>query len=346
MPNQHTVQAKWVRDMYVLDAYKRAASVTRELEAEKGTDILTLDWTVDAARRCGGSYLFNAMSSDGILLLSVLTKTPAPSETCAQLASLKQRGVNPLVVYVDDECCGAWPRLLGKVWPGVRVRLDVMHAMRRLTQTTTSTRHPWHGHFCGLLSSAIYQVDGQEDERLARAWRRDGNTSDVPKHIRQKYVARYITNPSLIASEIEEVLAYYTGKKHKDMGELLTPSTHQAWGSLRKHVRSGCLCDPQGMQLNVYGATWILGGEAFKAIKSKRGSSSLEGFHTHQKSWLGASATHSGDAGMTLLRDGALRWNRKRHADAGRTRADAQAIFDDDVSEYLSERSAVAQGRM
>ena len=49
-PKQYTVQAKWVRDMYVLDANEQSANVTRELEAETGTDILILDWTVDAAR--------------------------------------------------------------------------------------------------------------------------------------------------------------------------------------------------------------------------------------------------------------------------------------------------------
>ena len=163
MPQHNTVQAQWVRDMYIVDANERGASVTRELEAGTGTDILTMDWTVDAARRCGGSFLFYVMSSDGVVLMSELTRTTAPSEVHAPLATLKQRGVNPLVVYVDDACCDAWPRLLGMIWPNVHVRLDGMHAIRRLTQTTTSARHPWHGRFCALLSSAIYQSDRQAD---------------------------------------------------------------------------------------------------------------------------------------------------------------------------------------
>ena len=174
MPKHYTIQAQWVRDMYVLDANERCASVARELDAETGTDILTMDWTVDAARRCGGSYLFNVMSSNGVLLMSELTRTTAPYEVRAPLATLKQRGVNPLVVYVDDACCSAWPQLLGMIWPGVHVRLDAMHAMRRLTQTTMSTRHPWHGDFCAQLSSAIYQNVSHENERLSRAWRRAG----------------------------------------------------------------------------------------------------------------------------------------------------------------------------
>ena len=86
------------------------------------------------------------------------------------------------------------------------------------------------------------------------------------------------------------------------------------------------------MQLNVYGATWTIAGEQFRVVNSKRGSSCLEGFHTHQKSWLGASATHKSDIGMALLRDGAARWNRRRRAEASRTRTsvDVQAIPGDD----------------
>ena len=47
-----------------------------------------------------------------------------------------------------------------------------------------------------------------------------------------------------------------------------------------------------------------------KRIRNARGSSALEGFHTHQKGWLGQLARHSTDAGATLLSDGAQRWNR------------------------------------
>ena len=47
------------------------------------------------------------------------------------------------------------------------------------------------------------------------------------------------------------------------------------------------------------------------SVRNARGSSALEGFHTHQKAWLGSLSKHSADAGAALLRDGAQRWNRR-----------------------------------
>ena len=59
-----------------------------------------------------------------------------------------------------------------------------------------------------------------------------------------------------------------------------------------------------------------IGGEDFQTVASMRGSSSLEGFHSHQKEWLGHRAIHSVETGETLLRDGAVRWNRRRSSEA------------------------------
>lgn len=331
MPKQCTVQAEWLRDMYVLDANRRAANVIRELEAEKGTDILILDWTVDAAKRCGSLFLFNAMASNQMVLLSVLTRTSAPSEVISALASLKERGVQPKVVYVDDHCCGAWPSIFESIWPGAAVRLDVMHAMRRLTQTTSSTQHPWHGEFCAALSSAIYTSDAGELGRFRAAWKRAGRSAEAPSAILKKYVPRMVTDPARIVAAIDKVLNLYSSKKHCDMGELLTPATQRAWASLRAHVLAGCLCDPPDVQLNWYGDTWSVGGAEFGEVTSKRGSSALEGFHTHQKQWLGPLATHGIEAGTSLLRDGQLRWNRDRQRDSGIPLSDTRRIFDTEL---------------
>ena len=82
--------------------------VTPQLDPINVSDILCFDWTVDAARRCGSPYLLNAMCNNNkLVLLSVLTRTNAPSEISSAVADLKQRGVNPKVVNVDDHCCGA-----------------------------------------------------------------------------------------------------------------------------------------------------------------------------------------------------------------------------------------------
>ena len=94
-------------------------------------------------------------------------------------------------------------------------------------------------------------------------------------------------------------------------GALLTEETYAAWQCLRKHVAKGCLCDPSGVELNSCWETETAGDSRQACVRNARGSSALEGFHTHQKGWLGPLSRHSADAGVALLADGAQRWNRK-----------------------------------
>ena len=151
LPNSLKVNHKLLRSLYMRNASERhelashvgVVYVTPRLGSTSVSDILCFDWTVGAAKRCGSAYLFNAMCNNNqMVLLSVLTKTSAPNEISSAVAGLKQRGVNPKVVYVDDHCCGVWRALLQRIWPRVVVRLDIMHAIRRLTQTVSSTQHP------------------------------------------------------------------------------------------------------------------------------------------------------------------------------------------------------------
>ena len=69
------------------------------------------------------------------------------------------------------------------------------------------------------------------------------------------------------------------------------------------------------VSMNQFGEEVNIGGEKFKRIRTLRGASALEGFHNHQKQWLGCLARHAADAGSALLADGAVRWNRKRRRD-------------------------------
>ena len=103
--------------------------------------------------------MINAMDSKRKILAFKLRCTSKPHEVEAVLQDLRNRGVELQVVYVDDECCGAWSDIVHAMWPGCYVHVDPMHAMRRLTQTTTSPQHPWHSEFCGTLSNAFYTFD-------------------------------------------------------------------------------------------------------------------------------------------------------------------------------------------
>ena len=321
LPNSLKVNPKLLRSLYMRDASERhgvvlhggVVYVTPQLDSMSASDILCFDWTVDAAKRCGSPYLLNVMCNNNkVVLLSVLTQTTAPNEISSAVADLALRGVNPKVVYVDDHCCGAWRTVLQRIWPRVAVRLDIMHAIRRLTQTVSSTQHPWHGEFCRLLSSAVYTFDGGEQKRLRTSWRQAGNRCEAPQALEKTHVSRFVADPSRISSTIDDILATYSRKRHAHAGPLLTPATRHAWASLKVHVLAGCLCDPPGVQLNKYGDEYYVGGEAFKEVASMRGSSALEGFHAHQKQWLGPFATHAVEAGAALLRDGTARWNCSR----------------------------------
>jgi hypothetical protein len=315
LPKEYKLNAKWVREFFVSDAEKRAPENSAAMAMEQGDNVLLVDWTRDAAARCGKPYLLNVMDSGGHVLMSHLTQTCKPCEAEVPLSKLAQRGAFPTVVYVDDECCGAWPQILHKIWPGVEIRLDIFHAIRRITQTVKSTQHPWHGRFCKEISQAFFQQDPAEVERLRRAWHSGGHSNVLPSRVRNKYVPRTIAPAADIIASIESTLQHYASNEHPEMGCLFTNTTQAAWGKLKMHVERNCLSEPLNADRNK-GQTMIIANEVFTVARCSRGSSPLEGFHAHQKQWLGTFSHHAVDAGEALLEEGAVRWNRKRRNEA------------------------------
>ena len=308
-PAAHQVTRQWISGLYKADAEKRKQEVQEEFEAEKGDDVLVLDWTRDAAARCGREWLFNAMDGQHFVLCSELTAACKPADVSHILQRLFDRGVKPKVIYVDEECCGAWPPLVSALWPDAVVRLDGMHAIRRLMRTTSSTQHPWHGRLGSALSNAIYTASEQAAE-VGQSARCSADDPEPLSQQRRQPAFRKIEDPQRIISSIEAVLQSFN-TPCTQAGALLTQETFAAWQSLRKHVAKGCLCDPSGVELNSCRETDTAGDSRQAYVRNARGSSALEGFHTHQKGWLGPLSTHSADAGMALLADGAQRWNRR-----------------------------------
>ena len=217
----------------------------------------------------------------------------------------------PKVVHVDCECCGVWPSIVKDIWPRAVVKLDAMHAIRRLTKTCSSTQHPLHGRFCAALADAIYTYDAEAMTRFSEACRREAKPGTFSRRAKIKYVPRVIVDAERIAHSVDAVLNTFRNAG-SPADPLLTQETMEAWCRLKPHVVAGCLCDPPGVQLHEYGECVEIGGTRFKPIHTIRGASALEGFHSHQKQWLGCLARHAADAGVALLADGAVRWNRKR----------------------------------
>ena len=164
-----------------------------------------------------------------------------------------------------------------------------------------------------MLSEATYTLDQKEADRLNEACKRNG-LSGISDDSQSTFIPRVIVDARRIEENIDRALHTFQGRAHAEMGELLTPATTNAWANLREHVRAGCLCDPPNIDLNTFGEPVVISNEQFRPIlRTKRGASALEGFHSHQKQWLGLRAQHSAEAGDALLADGALRRNWKRH---------------------------------
>lgn len=311
-PASHRVSANWIRNLFMSDIKTRQTEIDAALRADQGDEVLVLDWTRDAAKRCSSKWLLNVMDGRHRIHCSTLTATCHPACTKPHLLKLRDKGLNPKVIYVDDECCGAWPALLKDLWPDAAVRLDAMHAIRRLTSTTTCTKHPWHGRFCSALSKAIYSEDAEIAGRMLTACREMGASMHQLRSAKKKCVPRSITDPPRIIASVEKVLGDFA-VAHDTDGPLLTDATREAWFRLKQHVLAGCLCDPPDVRLDSVGKNVVVGADRFASARTARGSSALEGFHTHQKAWLGSLAQHAPDVGMALLADGATRWNRRIH---------------------------------
>ncbi len=304
--------ARQTSNMYDEDFRMRTPDVVSELLAEVPGEILSVDWSKDAAARCGEKWVFNAMDSNVKILASVLTATTSPAEVEPVMRDLRARGLEPKAIYVDDECCGAWKCLVAMIWPTVPVVLDAFHAIRRLTQTTASTRHPWHEQFCKTLSQAIFTYDSKLSLTFRQACIRGKVPGKLARRLKAEHVPRFVNEKGAMEVAIGNAIARYTNQSHPKAGPLLTTKTFAAWESLRGHVRAGCLCDPPGVVLNASSAkSSSIGGVSFQKIHVKRGSSALEGFHLQQKGWLGP-RVHSRKRGLALLADGSVRFNRRR----------------------------------
>ena len=154
----------------------------------------------------------------------------------------------------------------------------------------------------------------KELNRLIDARVRDGLGTFLPKSVRNKFVPRAIINAAEIAAKVDAIMCNYAIRTHQDYGPLLTETTQKEWKSLRQHILRGCLCDPPGVQLHEYrGAGVLIGGKRSRTVTTLRGASALEGFHSHQKQWLGILAQHTEEGVKLIVSDLRERWGRRVH---------------------------------
>ena len=83
------------------DAKRRRQETQQELCAVQGDDVLVLDWTRDAAARCGREWLFNVMDGQHFVLCSELTVSCNPAGVKPFLQQLSDRGAPSRVSFTS-----------------------------------------------------------------------------------------------------------------------------------------------------------------------------------------------------------------------------------------------------
>ena len=161
--------------------------------------------------------MFLALNKYGEVLTWRFTKSTSSLEIEDILKELKIRfdkaGITLKMVVVDD-CCHV-PNLYERIFPGVKVKLDLFHACMRIVQTFPKSDSQ-HKKFSGEVSMIFRRDDDLNDER----------SMSTPC-------------PEEIEANIERLLFVWQEKLN---GETI----HQI-ENLRKHVRKGCLSDiPEG----------------------------------------------------------------------------------------------------
>lgn len=161
--------------------------------------------------------MFLALNKYGEVLTWRFTKSTSSLEIEDILKELKIRfdkaGITLKMVVVDD-CCHV-PNLYERIFPGVKVKLDLFHACMRIVQTFPKSDSQ-HKKFSGEVSMIFCRDDDLNDER----------SMSTPC-------------PEEIEVNIERLLLVWQEKLN---GETM----HQI-DNLSKHVRKGCLLDiPEG----------------------------------------------------------------------------------------------------
>ncbi len=192
---------------------------------------ITLDHTFKIASNIGfqrsdkkwvtqyNSVLF-IMNEIGQVIAWQLTKTTSLDETKLlfnNLATRLTKDRSNLLIFVDN-CCTLRDKLIGMMGSNIVVKLDLFHAVQRITKTI-SKRHPFF-HRCMADLKLVF---------------RDPN--DLGQ-IRQLHTPK----SEIIEKNLDEFVEKWESCVHEEQ-PIITESTRKEVTALKKHIRKGCLSD-------------------------------------------------------------------------------------------------------
>ncbi|KAJ3251609.1 hypothetical protein HDU77_005788, partial [Chytriomyces hyalinus] len=207
---------------------------------------------------------------------------------------------------VDDEsnCCSRVenPELAATEGEHVHVRLDIFHAMQRLSRTMLKSHGAYHA-FLARLQDAFLIVCSEDIEQISACLKSAGKTDTDIQEMKEKDWSFFVANSRRVCppkdillvrfnwvvaafsdvqdaktgdidfhSKLNLVLIYHTGEL------LFRPPTRKQINNLRKHIVNGCISDVPDIPL------YFAAGrskEGFTKYRCCRGTNSNEGFHRH-----------------------------------------------------------------
>ena len=155
--------------------------------------ILKIDSTKKICNKLQGadantaSWATNVGNERGEVLMCVLTTSEGVS-AIQPMAGLMSRyechkEPPPSLIYTDRDCCNTQGpskyQVLFHKWD-LCVRLDIWHYMRRIAVGCTTESHPLYATFMSRLSSAIFEWDMEDVERLMSAKKGEMAAAGIP----------------------------------------------------------------------------------------------------------------------------------------------------------------------
>lgn len=237
----------------------------------------------------------------GQVLISVLTTHEGQgleqmlTGLIQRYAKPKPKEPAPQLLYVDRDCCSEKLKAtFQSAWPGLTIRLDIWHFMRRIASGVTTDSHPLYKSFMAGLSRAIFMWDKDDLDLLKEAKKQvmldkgigHPTEADVIRAITRREMAlhckRVTRGVEVTTRLISALLEAYAGPQGRDtLGVPLLDSSRMEgiWEEQKKHV--SCLQDPPGISLYSETGTMVKGGRLLMTYRCARGSTSLESFHLH-----------------------------------------------------------------
>lgn len=213
---------------------------------------------------------------------------------------------------------GATPNLGipgGCVCHGPHVKLDLLHAQRRVT-VVLSKSHGATAFATVRLRDLFSSPDPEDIAAVKKVKMRDEgmDEKDWKQYLKEnyrdvlKYCKRVIPPPAVLLDRMDKFEALYPNIRDAATGKpLFNEEAWKRWRALKEHVARGCLSDPDPSYVNLY---YTIGTRknGLPIYACSRGTSQLEGYHQKLRDIIAAWIC-SPRMAESILKEFNFRWN-------------------------------------